>query len=38
MKKEKKTERDSERIIALLLVVWPIILAIVDRVLRELWY
>lgn len=38
MKEEKKSERDRERIIACIVVFWPIIIAIVDRVLRELWY
>lgn len=37
MKKEK-SEWDSERIIACIVVFWPILLAIIDRVMRELWY
>ena len=33
-----KTERDKDRIIACIVVFWPIVIAIIDRVLKEIWY
>lgn len=33
-----KTERDRDRIIACIVVFWPIVIAIIDRVLKEMWY
>lgn len=33
-----KTERDRDRIIAFIVVFWPIVIAIIDRVLKEIWY
>lgn len=32
-----KTERDRDRIIACIVVFLPIIIAIIDRVLKEMW-
>jgi len=31
-----KSERDKDRIIACIVVFWPIAIAIIDRVIREL--
>ena len=33
-----KSERDIDRIIAWIVVFWPIVIAIIDRVLKEMWY
>ena len=33
-----ESERDRDRIIACIVVFWPIAIAIIDRVLKEHWY
>ena len=33
---KKEAERDRDRIIACIVVFWPIVIAIIDRVIREL--